>query len=238
MVTARRNILRVLEHEQPEWVPICGHCDPWNQPNREGMDPGLAIGMGPVGWCDESTIAFSRYLGLDIIDFVPPPVAVTRRCVSVDSVQDDRDTITTWHTPAGDLREVLRLCRDEVTSYRVEHAVKSPADLPALAAIFDDMELTLDDTALGAISQRRELIGDDGILMCFLDATPLGMMYRVYSGPETLAYLWADARQADARRTWPAVEVVDRLFAILARTAADAQQLRAGVVVNDPPNGQ
>ena len=29
---------------------------------------------------------------------------------------------------------------------------------------------------------RRELIGNDGMLMCFADGTPLGMMYRVFSG--------------------------------------------------------
>jgi hypothetical protein len=44
------------------------------------------------------------------------------------------------------------------------------------------------------ITARRALIGDDGILMLFMAGTPLGMMYRVYSGVETLAYLWADAR--------------------------------------------
>jgi hypothetical protein len=160
------------------------------------MDPELAERMGPVRWCDESTVAFSRHLGLDVMDFIGPPVAVTRSRVCCESVRDGDDTINTWHTPAGDLREVIRQSREHGTSYRVEHMVKEARDLPALAAIFEDAELVLDEAALERIAARRELVGDDGLLMCFLDGTPLGMMYRVYSGPETLAYLWTDARQA------------------------------------------
>jgi hypothetical protein len=196
MLTPRENILRIFGHETPDWIPICGHCDPWNQPSREGMDPELAEAMGPVKWQDHSTVVFSRHLGLDIMDFVGPPVAVTRSEVFVESTRDGADTTNTWHTPAGTLREVVRLCREDGTSYRVEHMVKGPGDLPALAAIFQDAEVTLDQAALEAIGARRRLIGEDGILMCFVAGTPLGMMYRVYSGVETLAYLHTDARQA------------------------------------------
>ncbi len=42
MITRRENLLKVLRHEKPEWLPITGHCDPYNQPNREGMDPVVA----------------------------------------------------------------------------------------------------------------------------------------------------------------------------------------------------
>ena len=54
-----------------------------------------------------------------------------------------------------------------------------------------------------------------------------------------LMKLWADARRTDAARTWPAVEVVDRLFEILVETAVDAQRLRASAVVerDDGPAG-
>ena len=195
-MTRRENLLRVFRHETPEWVPISGHCDPWNQPNREGMDPELAEAIGPVGWCDQSTLAFSRYLGLDVMDFMAPPVAVARTEVSVESTRDGPDTTNTWHTPLGSLREVVRLCREDGTSYRVEHMVKGPSDLPALAAIFQDAEATFDGPAAQVLADRRALIGDDGMLMCFLDGTPLGMMYRVYSGVQTLAHLYVDARQA------------------------------------------
>ena len=196
MITPRENMLRIFRHEMPEWIPICGHCDPYNQPSREGMDPELAEALGTVQWRGESTVVFSRYLGLDIMDYIGPPVSERRRRVTVESRQDGEDTVVVWHTPAGELQEVHRRCRADGTSYRVEHMVKGPEDLPALAAVFEDAELALDPEGVDQVRARRELIGEDGILMCFLEGTPLGMMYRVYSGVAQLAYLYADAPQA------------------------------------------
>ncbi len=68
MVTPRANLLSVFRHEMPEWIAIVGRVDPYNQPNREGMDPGLAEQLEEVKWRDESTLAFSRYLGIDVMD--------------------------------------------------------------------------------------------------------------------------------------------------------------------------
>ena len=40
------------------------------------------------------------------------------------------------------------------------------------------------------------MIGDDGVLECHFSGTPMGMLYRVYSGVEKLAYLHVDAPDA------------------------------------------
>jgi hypothetical protein len=216
MLTARENLLRIFRHEMPEWIPICGHVDPYNQPNRDGMDPDLATQMGTVEWHDLSTILFSRYLGLDIMDYTGPPVRISRREVRVDVMHEGEDTIETWHTPAGQLRQVSRRCREDGTSYLVEHMVKSPADIPALGAIFEDEVIEIDPAVLAAIRERQELIRDDGMLMCFMAGTPMGMMYRVYSGVETLAYLSVDAPGALAD-----------LFSVMERSYQ--QQLRLSV---------
>lgn len=188
--------MRVFRHETPEWIPICGHVDPWNQPSRDGMDPGLAAAIGTVRWRDESTIAYSRALGLDIMDYTAAPLRTVRRTVTIESIQQDHDTIETWHTPAGDIRQVRRHSPEQGTSYLVEHLVKGPDDLPALAAVFEDEEHASDAGAADEIARRAALIGDDGMLMCFMPGTPLGMMYRVFSSVETLAYLYADAPDA------------------------------------------
>ena len=44
--------------------------------------------------------------------------------------------------------------------------------------------------------ERRKRLGEDGLILGAMDGTPLGMMYRVYSGVAALAYLWADAPEA------------------------------------------
>jgi len=200
IATPRENLLKVLRHRRPDWIPLTGHCDPYNQPSREGMDPALAEALGEVRWGGTSTVVFSRYLGLDIMDwFGMPAVRISRRNVTVESRTDGDVTTNVWHTPRGDLREVTRICRDEsgaVSSNWTEHLVKEPKDLPALAAIFEDEVIEPDPAGIERTRERRKLIGDDGLLLGPMDGTPLGMMYRVYSGVAALAYLWADAPAA------------------------------------------
>jgi hypothetical protein len=200
MTTPRENLLKVLRHERPDWIPVTGHCDPYNQPSREGMDPALADALGEVRWGDTSTVTFSRHLGLDIMDwFGMPAVKISRRNVAVESRTEGDVTTNVWHTPKGDLREVIEVCRDPtgaVSSNWTEHLVKEPGDLPAFAAIFEDEAIELDPAGVERTRARRKLIGDDGMILGAMDGTPLGMMFRMYSGVATLAYLWADAPEA------------------------------------------
>ncbi len=200
MISPRENLLRVLRHEQPEWLPVTGHCDPYNQPNREGMTPDLATALGEVRWGGTATVEFSRALGLDIMDwFGMPAVRISRREVTVERTVAGDVTTVVWHTPAGNLREVIRVCRDStgaVSSNRTEHTVKGPRDLDALAAIHEDEVIEADPDGVARTRERRELIGDDGLLLGTMFGTPLGMMFRVYSGVAPLAYMWADAPDA------------------------------------------
>lgn len=198
-MTQRENMLKILRHETPDWIPVTGHVDPYNQPSREGMDPELAEALGEVQWGDEGSVTFSRYLGLAIMDWHGMPMRITRRNVAVEENTEGDVTTRAWHTPKGELRETIRVCREAsgaVSSNRTEHLVKGPEDLPALAAIFEDELIEPDPDGIARTRERSELIGDDGLILGDMDGTPLGMMYRVYSGVATLAYLWADAPDA------------------------------------------
>lgn len=199
MLTRRENLMKVFRHERPEWLPVAGHCDPYNQPAREGMDPALADTLGEVCWGDTSTVTFSRYLGLDIMDWYGLPVRITRRNVEIECHTDGDVTTNIWHTPKGDLREIIRVCRDPtgaVSSNWTEHLVKRADDLPAFASIFEDEVIEPDREWIDRARERRRLIGDDGMLLAPMDGTPLGMMFRIFSGVATLTYLWADAPDA------------------------------------------
>ena len=199
MTTRRQNMLSIFKHQRPEWVPITGHCDPYNQPNREGMAPELAKALGEVRWRSEATVTFSRYLGLDIMDWYGLPVRITRRHVVVESTTEGDVTTRVWHTPKGELREVIRVCREDngaVSSNWTEHPVKGADDLPALAAVYEDELIEPDPEEIQQARARSRLIGEDGLLLGPMDGTPLGMMFRVYSGVGILAYLWQDAPAA------------------------------------------
>ena len=94
---------------------------------------------------------------------------------------------------AGDLREVIRVLREPggaVSSNWIEHPIKTAADLEALAAIHEDELIELDRAGVDRTRERAELIGSDGIVLGTMPGTPLGMMYRVYSGVAALAYLF------------------------------------------------
>jgi len=193
MITPRENLLRVLRHETPEWIPVCGHVDPYNQPHKAGMDPALAEALADVQWHDMSTIAFSRYLGIDVADFYYPPISGRPRRVETEYRQDGDLHTTVWHCPSGELRQVQRFSPDTGMYYTVEHQVKEPDDLPLLADIFADTEFALDAEKVEALRQRRAVVGNEGIVMFAMTGTPLGQMIRVHAGVENTCILWADA---------------------------------------------
>ena len=195
-LTRQENLLRALRCEDAEWVPIATHVDPYNQPSREGMNPELAAAMGEVKWQDACTLTLSRYLDITVVDYVSAPVRIGRDKVAIETATDGADTTQVWHTPKGDLRCVRRRNRDGNASYLVEHLVKGPADLEALAAVFEDETIEADPEKVEALRERSRLIGDDGLLIVFGPGTPLGMMYRVFCGVAPLAYLHMDAPAA------------------------------------------
>ena len=196
-MTKRENLIKALRCEMPEWVPICGHVDNYNQPARDGMDPELNKALGTVNWGDEGTVLFSRYLDLDIMDWYGgAPVRTIRHNVTVEWKREGADTTTVWHTPRGDLRDVIRQCRDDGTSYRLEHLLNGPQDLPAFASIFEDETFEVAPDRVERLARRKALIGDDGIIALPVFSTPLGMLIRAYAGVATTAYLTVDAPDA------------------------------------------
>lgn len=193
--TSRDNLKKVLNHQKPDWIPVTGHVDP----SHSLVDPDLAGLLGEVQWRDESIVKFSRFLGLDIMDWYGAPVRIRRRNVEITSERDGNTTINTWHTPEGELTEtIVNFHHDDGSrsSNRMEHLVKKADDLHALAAVFEDEIIESDPELIEQTRRRRRLIGDDGLLMGTMPGTPLGMMYRVYSGVANLCYLWADAPDA------------------------------------------
>ncbi|MBS3762666.1 MAG: hypothetical protein KGZ25_05090 [Planctomycetes bacterium] len=205
-MTRRENLLTAMRGGMPEWIPITGHVDPYNQPSRENMDPELAEALGTLRWGDDSTVLFSKYLDLDVMDwFSGAPVRSMRQNVSVETHREDVDTIRIWHTPRGDLREVSRQCREDGTTYRVEHLDKGPDDLPALASISADEQFEINPDRAEVYRHRKELIGDDGFIAFTVPSTPLGQMIRLWAGVQTTAYLWADAPEA-LRETFQVME--------------------------------
>jgi hypothetical protein len=206
-LSPRDNLLKVFRHEQPAWVPVhIGHVGPgeWPEDFRKNMPPDLDATLGTIQWRDGSARVLDEYLGLDVLDACPSPVRWKRRRVSVERATHDNGmtTLTTYKTPLGEMREVIR--QVGASPYCIEHMVKSNSDLPALIAFFEDATPVVDPAAVEALRERKALVGDRGLVFCSLPGTPIGMMVRKYAGPETMAYLWAD-RGDDLHRLFDAM---------------------------------
>ena len=138
MTTPRENLLSTLGHRPAEWVPFTVHCDPYNQPNRRGMDQELAADLGEKPWGSKVMVTRLSYLNLDIMDwFGMPAVRITRRNVEIEQTTAKESSTRGWHTPAGDLREVIRGCHDDtgaVSSNWTEHMAKGPQEPAARTA--------------------------------------------------------------------------------------------------------
>lgn len=195
-MTPRENLLRIFRHEMPEWIPIIGACDAYNQPNREGMDPELAEALGEVQGCDEGAITFSRYLDLDLFSTCRAPISGKRPNITTESHREGRDTTITWHTPCGDLEEVTRKPDHRGAPYRIKRLLEKPSDIPALASAFEDETFELQPERVADLQRRRELVGDNGLVALPMPGTPLGMLIRFHAGPENTSLLHADAPDA------------------------------------------
>lgn len=208
-LSPRDNLFRVFRHQQPAWIPVhIGHIGPGELPEdfRDGMDPELDAALGTIHWNDGSARILDEYLGIDVLDACRSPVRWERRRTGVKQVEQDEGmtTVTTYTTPLGDMRQVSRRLQKGAPGYCVEHAVKSNDDLPALTAFFEDATPVADPAAIQVLRERKALVGHRGLITCGLQGTPVGMMVRIYAGPETMAYLWAD-RGDDLRRLFQAM---------------------------------
>jgi len=196
-ISPRENLLKVFRNEQPEWIPLhIGYMGPGEQAPgfRTDMDPELDAALGTINWCDGSALIMDQYLGIDVLDMCQAPVQAERPNISVQSAEEDDGLtfVTTYKTPLGEMREVRRRAGPESLWYCVEHAVKTNDDLPALTAFFEDATPVPDPEAIKSLQERKAKVGDRGLVYCCFGGTPVGMMVRMFAGPETMAYLWAD----------------------------------------------
>ncbi|MBN1446196.1 MAG: hypothetical protein JW957_08860 [Candidatus Omnitrophica bacterium] len=191
-MTSRETLFASLRGGEPERIPIIGHVDSYNRPDLYGLPAEIAEAARKYGWWSgDAAIVYARLLNIDIAAWTKAPLVIKQKnCVS-EEVVDGQDTINIIHTPAGDIREIIR--QSEEMSFRVEHFLKSPEDFAPMAEFFEDQTIELDTEGVKMVEERAEDINDDGILISPLPGTPLGMLIRVYAGPQNTAYLHADA---------------------------------------------
>jgi hypothetical protein len=111
-------------------------------------------------------------------------------------------TITEVATRVGTIRQVSVYLPESFTWATAEHFVKSAADLKVIRYWYEG---TTYAPRYGATEERRQLIGDAGVVLCYLPKSPLMELVALHAGIEAVTYAWSDA-PAELERTLAAME--------------------------------
>ncbi|NOY81074.1 MAG: hypothetical protein GXP31_08725 [Kiritimatiellaeota bacterium] len=167
-MTSRERLLAAARHEKVDRVPVApfglGRLPPGGAVTRELIsrtDPFLTCGIG------------NPFLG---------------KAARAESVQDGNMTVTTWHTPLGDL--VHKRAHTDITSATVEFPLKTVCDIEKLLSIpFEPAE----PNPPAFLALKNEL-GQEGVALAGIGTAVC--LPAAWFSPEDFCLLWADAPDA------------------------------------------
>lgn len=227
MITARENILRVLRHKEPEWIPCVPLIDPYNIPSH--LPP--SISTDPL-----DKLAVIRFLKGDILDRFSGGWEEIRHGIESSSKRDGDTVVTNTVTPVGTLSSKSKrvsfdaLDKGSVSdsrvqavepislSYTSEYPIKGVEDYKILRCIYENTEYRLKRPA---INEYLEKIGDDGALMLLGPGTPLMRLVLGYAGIERFSYDLCDHREEVEHTFEVMAEKYVELFTLCADSPAE-----------------
>lgn len=161
-MTPRDRILSILHGSQPDQVPWFGDLDYWATADvaRGTRPPDFKESAAYIAWHRELRVGFylqgyfpfRLHLDLDERTWT----AGNRR-------------FRRLVTPVGALCECWEYLPGSYTEAPVEHLVKSEEDLPALQYVYEHTAVEPD---YAYAERRREQIGEQGVLLCYLPKSP------------------------------------------------------------------
>ena len=193
-ITPRENLLRTLRCENPEWMPVCLHLFPNENPTQGVPSELKDLFASTSGFTAGDILSLGEYFGAEdyMLPVPQPGKLVSERCYITNEQAGEGRVVTTMTTPKGELRQIT-MTPEGRPALVTERYAKTTDDIPLLMEYFSSLYIEPDVDALKRIRKIRELAGEKGVLFCRSNGTPLGMCYRVYSGIVDLIYMIADA---------------------------------------------
>ncbi len=191
-MNTRERVLSVLNHRKPDpfsgppgdTVPWLGDLDYWIQYLN-------AAGVMPEKYQAEDGIyRLHRDLGVGFYLQGFYPFRPVYDGVEIIEEPVGRGKVTRVITPHGELREFQRWVDESYCIAFSERFVKSWRDLKALRYLF---EHTFYEPDYELAQRRYDLIGDDGVVLCYLPRSPLMEMVAILAGIQNVTFMQLDA---------------------------------------------
>ena len=183
MMTIRERALSVLNHRTPDVVPWLGDLAYWvTWLNRADLMPDKYKGDG--------LYQLHRDLGVGFYLQGYFPFKEIHDGVEIIDERADGRRVTRVRTPYGDIQETHVYLPDSYTSARTEHFVKSWRDLAPLRYLY---EHTFYEPNYELAARRYDLVGDHGLVLCYLPKSPFMELVALKAGIEAVTYALTDA---------------------------------------------
>lgn len=183
----RKRILALLQGGTPDRVPWLGDLTWW----AWGME---LRGEVPSGW--QSTEAYYHFhrdlnVGFYLQGYEPSRTAYDETIRFSDEKRGNvrRHTI---HTPVGDLSEEWTYLAESYAEAPTTRLLKSLNDLPVLRYVFEHTRYEPD---YEEARRRYGMIGDLGLVLCYLPKSPLMQMVALLAGIQQVVDLAVDAKR-------------------------------------------
>ncbi len=200
----RDMILAVYRGEDPHGVVWQPRLEFWYHVNK-------IRGTLPERYKDATLLDLYDDLGCSVRYFVQP-LRIKYQNVKVTDKRDGERLYRTWHTPVGELREVLRYNQFGISAYHEEYKVKTPEDLRVLEYMLEDATYEFD---WAHYQEAVERIGNRGVPQFYYRRSPLQSLIIENMGFEATIFMLNDFPNAIEYFIEVATRADDRMYEVL-----------------------
>jgi hypothetical protein len=179
----RSRVLAVLDGRKPDAVPWLGDLDYWVQWLR-------VSGRLSEKYGGDGLFRLHRDLGVGFYLQGYFPFKTIYDGVQVDVEPVGLGKVTRVRTPFGELREVQEWLPDSFSIGWTERFVKDWRDLKALRYLYEHTHYEAD---YEPAARRYDLVGDNGLVLCYLPRSPFMQLVALDAGIEAVTYALSDA---------------------------------------------
>lgn len=195
-LSKRENLLRVLRHETPEWVPCTPHIANLN--NLPGQLPQHLLNE-PI-----DRLSVSRFIGGDLLFQINPITYKNNGSVKRIQKKDADDiVIDQIITPIGELNSKIKYSKINTPNYnntkrswgyppslvtesRIEYFIKDMSDYKILRYYFENINFEIINKA--EIDKLLKEVGEDGVLVLEAPSSPHYELFNEYAGLERIVF--------------------------------------------------